>query len=81
MVMLGGAGGVFGPLVGVAAFMAMEELIWSNFLELHHGVLGVIIVVLVFFLPGGLLKLNWRRMLGRVKIGGGEKPKAQEAAE
>lgn len=65
MVLLGGAGVVFGPLVGVAAFMAMEELIWSNFLELHHGVLGVIIVVLVFFLPGGLLKIRWRSPLSR----------------
>lgn len=59
MVMLGGAGTLFGPLVGVAAFIFMEELIWSSFLEWHQAVLGVIIVVLIFFLPGGLLHIRW----------------------
>ncbi len=81
MVMLGGAGGVFGPLVGVAAFMVMEELIWSNFLELHHGVLGVIIVILVFFLPGGLLKLRWRDILARLKARPDKTTAAREPAE
>ena len=81
MVLLGGAGGAYGPLVGVVAFMAMEELIWSNFLELHHGVLGVIIVILVFFLPGGLLKLRWPQILGRFRAGGDAKSEAKAAAE
>lgn len=80
MTLLGGAGSVFGPLVGVAAFMTMEELIWSQFLELHHGVLGVIIVVLVFFLPGGLLKLKWRSPL-RPRRGAGVREASKEPAE
>ncbi len=59
MVMLGGAGTLFGPLIGVLAFIALEETIWSSFLELHQGMLGVIVVLLIFLLPGGLLKLSW----------------------
>jgi branched-chain amino acid transport system permease protein len=62
MVMLGGAGTLFGPLIGVLAFIALEETIWSSFLELHQGMLGVIIVILIFFLPGGLLKLAWPKL-------------------
>ncbi len=80
MTLLGGAGSVFGPLVGVLAFMTLEELIWSQFLELHHGVLGVIIVVLVFFLPGGLLKLKWRSPL-RPKAGAAASKVSREPAE
>jgi branched-chain amino acid transport system permease protein len=65
MALLGGAGTVFGPLVGVFVFQTMEELIWSNFLDLHSAVLGIIIVVLVFYLPGGLLRMDYRRLLRR----------------
>ena len=60
MVLLGGAGSVFGPLVGAAVFLSLEELVWREFLEFHTGVLGLVIVVLVMFLPKGLLSLSAR---------------------
>lgn len=60
MVLLGGAGSLFGPIVGVVAFQLLEEKIWSSFLEIHSGVLGLVIVLLVFLLPGGLLRLPER---------------------
>ncbi len=60
MVLLGGAGSVFGPLVGAAAFLSLEELVWRHYLELHTGVLGLMIVALVLFLPRGLLSLSQR---------------------
>jgi branched-chain amino acid transport system permease protein len=60
MVLLGGAGTLFGPIVGVVAFQLLEEKIWSSFLEIHSGVLGLVIVLLVFLLPGGLLRLPAR---------------------
>lgn len=60
MVLLGGAGTVLGPIVGVAAFQLLEEKIWSSFLDVHSGVLGLAIVLLVFLLPGGLLRLPAR---------------------
>ena len=61
MVLLGGAGGVFGPIGGALAFLALEELVWRNFLTVHEGVLGLLIVGLIVFLPGGLGTLRWRR--------------------
>ncbi|MDA1117647.1 MAG: branched-chain amino acid ABC transporter permease [Proteobacteria bacterium] len=63
MVLLGGAGSMFGPLVGAAAFLSLEELVWRNYLEVHTGVLGLMIVLLVLFLPKGLISLSQR--LGR----------------
>ena len=60
MVLLGGAGSMFGPLVGAAAFLSLEELVWRNYLEVHTGVLGLLIVALVMFLPKGLLSLSQR---------------------
>jgi branched-chain amino acid transport system permease protein len=61
MVLLGGPGTIFGPIVGSAAFVMMEETIWSKYLEYHQAVLGLVIVLLIFFLPGGLLRVFRRR--------------------
>jgi branched-chain amino acid transport system permease protein len=61
MVLLGGPGTVFGPVLGSAAFVLMEETIWAKFLDYHQAILGLVIVLLIFFLPGGLLKLLSRR--------------------
>ena len=63
MVLLGGPGTVFGPIVGSAAFVIMEETIWAKYLEFHQAVLGVVIVLLIFFLPGGLLRIFSARAL------------------
>jgi len=60
MVLLGGAGSVFGPLVGAVLFLSIEELVWRRFLEVHTGMLGLLIVLLVVFLPRGLLSLRLR---------------------
>jgi len=54
MVLLGGAGTVLGPVVGAAVFLLFEEAVWRNFLTLHEGLLGAIVVLLVLFLPKGL---------------------------
>jgi branched-chain amino acid transport system permease protein len=58
MVLLGGLGTVIGPLVGAVMFLLFEEAVWRNFLTLHEGLLGVIVVLLVLFLPKGLT--DWR---------------------
>lgn len=60
MVLLGGAGSVFGPLFGAVLFLSLEELVWRKFLEVHTGVLGLLIVLLVMFLPKGLLTFSQR---------------------
>lgn len=67
MVLLGGAGTVLGPALGSGAFVILEEIFWANFLDWNRAILGGIIVFLIFFLPGGLLKLSYRAMLTRLR--------------
>jgi branched-chain amino acid transport system permease protein len=65
MVLLGGAGSIFGPIVGAGLFLALEELVWRNYLEVHSGVLGLLIVALVLFLPAGVASLPRRLRAAR----------------
>ena len=62
MVLLGGLGTIFGPALGAVILLMLEELVWRNFLTVHAAALGVIIVVLVLFLPNGILSLVRRRL-------------------
>ena len=59
MCLLGGSGTIFGPVIGAAAFTLLEEFFWANFLDYNRAILGAVIVVLIFFLPGGLLHMPW----------------------
>jgi branched-chain amino acid transport system permease protein len=61
MVLLGGAGTIAGPIVGAVVFLLLEELVWRNFLTFHAGVLGLLVVGLIVFLPDGVLGLTMRR--------------------
>lgn len=76
MVMLGGIGTVYGPVIGAAAFVLMEETIWVHFLNYNQAILGAVIVLLLLFLPGGFIKIDYRGMFRRVFGGkpGGETP-------
>ncbi|MBE3638905.1 branched-chain amino acid ABC transporter permease [Mangrovicoccus algicola] len=69
MAMLGGAGTLLGPVVGAVSFVLLEELFWANFLEWNRAIMGAIVVALIFFLPGGILKLDWRAILRRAPRG------------
>jgi len=57
MALLGGIGTVTGPVIGAVVFLGLEELFWRNFLETHEGVLGLLVVLLVLFLPDGIHRL------------------------
>ena len=59
MVILGGAGTTFGPLVGAFVLVLLEE--WFSWLtQRWQLLLGAAIVMLVLFLPGGLGNLYAR---------------------
>lgn len=60
MVLIGGLGTLYAPIVGALCFLALEELVWRNILNFHAGVLGLLIVTLLVFLPGGLKDLGAR---------------------
>lgn len=57
MILIGGAGTVFGPVIGAFILETISELVWSRFLNLHLGILGTIIILVVLFMPNGLLSL------------------------
>jgi len=65
MVLLGGPSTVFGPIIGAAAFLILDEVVWRNFLEIHGGILGLLIVVLIIFSPGGLSRRSLSERYGR----------------
>ncbi len=61
MMLTGGAGTLFGPVVGAFLLQLISEVVWSHFLELHLGVLGALIVVVVLFMPRGFVPTFFRR--------------------
>ena len=63
MVLLGGMGTIFGPALGAVVFLVLDEIVWRNFLQLHTGILGLLIVILILFLPAGVLSFDWRALL------------------
>ncbi len=66
MALLGGAGTLAGPIVGAGVFVLLEEFFWANFLQWNRAILGIIIVFLIFFLPGGLLKIRYKDLLKKL---------------
>jgi branched-chain amino acid transport system permease protein len=61
MVLLGGAGTVLGPLLGAGLYFLFEQTVWHHMLQFHTGMLGIIIVGLVLFMPDGVLDLLRKR--------------------
>jgi branched-chain amino acid transport system permease protein len=66
MCLLGGPGTMLGPVIGTAAFTLLEEVFWANFLDYNRAILGAVIVILIFFLPGGLLAISYRDLGARI---------------
>ena len=73
--MLGGLGTVAGPVVGTVALFWLRELLWAHLLDYHLIAQGVLLIVIVLFLPRGLVGIIdpratsvtalWRRWVGR----------------
>lgn len=58
MTLLGGAGTVAGPVVGALLLTAIDETLWSHLPKVHTVFFGAVIVLVVLFLPRGLLHLS-----------------------
>ncbi len=56
MVVLGGMSSIMGPIVGAIALLGLEEVLKSNF-EHWKLIKGLVVIALVFALPGGLQQL------------------------
>jgi branched-chain amino acid transport system permease protein len=53
--MLGGAGTLLGPVIGAALLIGASELFKTRFQESHLLIYGVLIVLVVLFLPEGIV--------------------------
>ncbi|MBR0706212.1 branched-chain amino acid ABC transporter permease [Bradyrhizobium liaoningense] len=78
MAALGGAGLLFGPLVGAAILVPLEEIsnswLGGKGAGLTFVVYGAIIVLIARFQPGGLLSLLNRRAKPKTDAGAGHAP-------
>jgi branched-chain amino acid transport system permease protein len=55
IMLIGGAGSILGPIIGAFIIELLAEVAWSAFLEYHLAVLGIIIIVIVIFVPKGMV--------------------------
>ena len=69
MAMLGGSGLLIGPVLGAGFLYAAEEVIWTKVAHLQGAMLGLVIVLVGLFMPGGLARLApVQRLLGRMGL-------------
>jgi len=55
MMLIGGAGTILGPVIGAFIIETVSELTWSGFMEYHLAALGVATIIIVFFVPRGVV--------------------------
>jgi len=61
---LGGAGTVWGPLVGAGFFLLLRETLALRLVELHLLIFGIVFVLVVLVFPGGFVAA-WRALATR----------------
>ncbi|MBW1979895.1 MAG: branched-chain amino acid ABC transporter permease [Deltaproteobacteria bacterium] len=59
--MFGGLGTVTGPVLGAVCLYSVDDFIWSRFPVLNLMVLGVLIILLMLFLPRGIVGSAFQR--------------------
>jgi branched-chain amino acid transport system permease protein len=57
MVLFGGKGTVWGPVIGAVALFVAQELVWARYPYVHPLLFGAIIVAVVLLMPRGILGL------------------------
>lgn len=57
MVLFGGKGTVWGPVLGAAALFVIQEIVWARYPYVHPLLFGAIIVAVVLLMPRGILGL------------------------
>ncbi len=70
---VGGAGTLFGPIIGTTVFIIIREVVSSHW-EHHSLIVGVLAILVVIFAPKGLVGL-WRETVDRMMA-----PRAERAS-
>jgi branched-chain amino acid transport system permease protein len=60
MAYIGGQGTIIGPIIGVLFFVGLKQLLVWNVGEYHLIIFGTLFILIVLFLPGGLLEV-WHK--------------------
>ena len=68
---VGGAGTLFGPVVGPALFIVIREVVSTQW-QHHALIVGTVAILIVIYAPRGVVGL-WRDLLDRYSGSGGEK--------
>jgi branched-chain amino acid transport system permease protein len=55
MSMLGGLGTVAGPPIGAAVIYWLRDIVWANFLQYHLLVEGLLMILIVLYVPQGIV--------------------------
>jgi branched-chain amino acid transport system permease protein len=61
MVYIGGTGTVLGPIIGAVFFVVLKEFLVLNVGEYHLIIFGTLFILVVLFLPGGIISL-WKKI-------------------
>jgi branched-chain amino acid transport system permease protein len=61
IVLLGGMGTVFGPLVGAIVLSIINELLWARFPEYYLAIVGFMILLSVLLMPRGIVNLGIKK--------------------
>lgn len=67
MTLFGGIGTLFGPIVGATFLTIVSEILWARFIRTYLIILGVIIVILIVFMPEGIMGRFKRKREGSAK--------------
>jgi branched-chain amino acid transport system permease protein len=62
---IGGVGTIAGPVIGAALLVPLSEVLRSNAMHAHVLVYGILVVIVILFMPEGVLgffrrKLRWQ---------------------
>lgn len=64
----GGAGTVFGPVLGASILELLSEFVWARFTEIHYLILGALVILITLFVPKGLI--TYMRRIPFDRLGG-----------
>ena len=73
MALLGGAGALFGPILGAVPLVLLFEYLGANFPNHFSILLGLVFIVIVYFIPQGLSGVL-AKLLGRNAASKGDQP-------
>jgi branched-chain amino acid transport system permease protein len=54
MAVIGGSDRPFGPLLGVGLLVVLQELLWASLPQLYMIIVGVLLISVVIWMPGGV---------------------------